>query len=179
MTTSNRTPTVELIPVQRRPHLKNKIPLLASAAPNDVSEQFREKWRGTTPQGRELIRKKLWTLERQMLAAKAEFEYHWGKIKSLFPKLMFTQALSIQDHDNCKYISEHLTRTEQWAAYRMSVERTAAAFEFIRGWPDYKDHSGKVEFLKRIVGEHTHDTESAMNSGSEKGNFTERSQFPS
>lgn len=177
MTTINGTPSVELIPVQRRPHLAKKIPIVANATLNEASEQLMEKWRGTTPQGRELIRKKLWTLKRQLFVAKAEFDDHWAKITSLFPKRMFTRALSVQDYGTRERLSGHLTRTQQWPAYRTSVERTAAAFELIKGWPDYKGHSGRVDFFQRIAGDHAHVTEPAVKSGSEKSVFAEQSQF--
>ncbi len=35
-----------------------------------VERSVQEKWQGTTPQGREIIRKKLWEIRRQMLAAR-------------------------------------------------------------------------------------------------------------
>jgi hypothetical protein len=179
MTTINRTPVVELIPVQRRPHLAKKIPIVASDTLNEASEQLIEKWRDTTPQGRELIRKKLWTLKQQLFGAKVEFDDHWAQIKSLFPKRMFTRALSVQDHDIRECLSGHLSRTQQWPAYQTSVERTAAAFELIKGWPDYKGHGGRVEFFQRIAGDHAHVPESVISSGSEKNIFAERSQFSS
>jgi hypothetical protein len=149
MTTTNSTPAAELIPVLRNPRLAKSLPIVAGITPNDDEQRIIEKWRGTTPHGRELIRKKLWVLQREMLGAL--FDKPWSKIVSMFPADLFARALSAQDTEVLECICGHLTRTHQWPAFQTSVEQAAEVFESIKWWSNYSGYSMAVEFFNRAI----------------------------
>jgi hypothetical protein len=149
MMTMKIVPPVELIPVQRRPHLAKKIPIVSGIPLDGESKKVAERWRGTTPHGRELIRKKLWELERQLL--RKDFDEHWPKIASMLPEGLFSRAVADQDENTGERICEHLTATQQWAGYRDSVTRCARAAAGMRWCPGIMEHVNAVEFYKRIA----------------------------
>src|SRR5690349_9852304 len=174
MTTMTFAPPAEPIPVQRRPHLASKIPVVPSIPHNDDAQKLAEKWRGTTPHGRELIRKKLWELKRQLLGTPQDFDEAWARIASMLPDGLFSRALSAQDESTHGIIAEHLTRTQQWAAYRASVERCARLLPVLQG---HMERILAVQFFQRIVADDTQVVGSAANAPSGKNVFTKQSQF--
>jgi hypothetical protein len=135
--------------VHRRPHLAKKIPIVSGIPLDGESKKVAERWRGTTPHGRELIRKKLWELERQLMTQ--DFNDHWPRIASMLPDKLFSRAVADQDENIGLGISEHLTHTHQWAAYRDSVTRCARAAAEMRWCPGIMEHVNAVEFFKLIA----------------------------
>ena len=175
MMTMNSTPAVDLIPVQRRPHLAKKIPIVASINHNTDEQRIIEKWRGTTPHGREIIRKKLWKLQREMKLGL--YAKHWTKITSMFPADLFAQALSVQDQEVAERISRHLSETQQWPVFLASVEQAAKLFEPMKYWAEHIGHSGAVELFKRIAADYADMRGSAASRGSGQSIFAEQSRF--
>src|SRR5262245_7035277 len=126
MTTTSSAVPVELIAVRRHPNIAKKIPVVARIPHDNDEQRLMEKWRGTTPQGREIIRKKLWALERQLLTQ--NFDHHWPKIESMLPDGLLAMVGREQDETVGERIRNHLTRTRRWVTYRESVAHCVAAF---------------------------------------------------
>ena len=163
--------TDELIAVQRRPHLAKKIPIVASATCNYNEQRLKAKWEGTTPQGRELIRKKLWEVKRELIGA--GFDKPWSDIAAMFPADLFSAALSVQDKDILERMSGHLTRTGRWPTFRSSVNQAGKLFDAIKWWPNYIGHTNLIESFKRIADDYEHVSQSAASGGSEKIDFAD------
>jgi hypothetical protein len=149
MTTTNTTPPVQLIPVHRRPNLAKKIPIVVGVPHEANSPEMIEKWKGTTPQGREIIRKKLYALKRQIEAQ--QFRENWPRIASIMTEGLFHAVLAYQDEKVRERVCDHLTRTQQWPAFRDSVKRCSWAVQRSSREPVVVENKDAVEFLRQIA----------------------------
>lgn len=98
---------------------------------------FSMHYEGTSPQGREIIRKGLWDLKRHLRAAERDFNRHWAKLMALFPARLYSGLLADPGQNLAKEVADYLTQSQQWDAFRVGVQQAQNAFEPIRAWPQY------------------------------------------
>lgn len=118
------------LPASARRRLARKSSSSAATAMEQGSKEFGERWKESTPQGREIIRKKLWEIKRNMSAA--ELENQFEILRRLVPghlTLVAARKGSAATWNTwCNAAVEELIRAGQAKAYLEAEQELSALY---------------------------------------------------
>ena len=175
------SPTAKIVTVKRHPESARKIPRVTTAAELErrrADKEDEKMWEGTTPQGREIIRKTLFGLLKQRKIAEGtwvsglpkaepktsppsvegeqeavvnEFWDQIGKIATALGDELYGEALRCQNVATRERIEAHLASSRHWPEFKAAATLVASAFEKIELHPDYVECRPEVMFFKIIA----------------------------
>ena len=155
----------------RSPRQAIRIPLAVNMEDEAEMRESARRCAGTSPQGRELIRKHVWAVQQQMM--EDDLNKKWAAIRPVLSEDLFETSLAIQDEDTRRRILQHLTNTDRWPMFHACVENALTAFEPLRYGLFYSPIKTALEFFKAIA----HQTPASGVASALNVIFPDQSQF--
>jgi len=148
----------ELEPVRRRKKHERQFPVPPPEESDPAAEAaLAEKYKGTTPHGREIIRKRLYKLKKDLNQAEQDFGVELGRLSQMLPQQTgaapVDQTVGVTSETTCAQVAQQLVASNSAETYLATVARLLVAYAQVWRFPNIAEQRDAVTFHQAVAQE--------------------------